>query len=288
MLSIKKNYIVIYALMGVCFLLAAVTSQAVEINIQKAEYAKSQEQMGREIMQASWLRWSQGRVQEELGHLIQEGGPESNIAQETLGSGIAAAAHLNWAQGKSQERIGGSIVRIAQIVAQEAGLLVGKIQEGFGKIILEEAQADFLTSQEVLGKRILQQAQIDYSIGIMTSALRSALEGKKTAPISKEVVDIAKRNGGYRQLSNFALAVSLLEGDTGMTPSHLLPSRFTTTSGTVTASSSERGWGGFAEFGIFAIAGILFMMYSAVSQIQSDGPPMAGKDEVPWKLQKAA
>ncbi len=287
MLSIKKNTIAIYAVMGLCFLLLAVTSQAVEIKIQEAEYAKSQEQMGRDIIQTSWLRWNQGRVQEELGRFIQEGGPEGNVAQETLGSGIAAAAHLNWAQGQSQERLGGSIVRMAQIVVQEAVLLVGRIQEGFGEIILEEAQADFLASQEVLGQQILRQAQIDYGAGIMTAALLSTLEDKKTAPISQEVINIVKRNGGYSQLSNFALAVSMMENDTGKSLSHLLPSR-TTTDGSVTASRIDRGWGGFGEFGFFAIAGALFMMYAVGSVIQNAAPPMAGEDEVPLELQKAA
>ncbi len=264
--------------MGVLLLIGISQSQSANINYLQEEYGEAQEEMGQAIRESGWLEYNRGRVQETLGRFIQEGGPEGNVLQEELGSGIAAAAHIRWRTIGTQEAIAGSILRVANIVAQEALIVAGKVQEGFGEMILLDAQEAYAASQEVMGRDLVRRVQIDVAGGVMATMLQANLRGEETGPIPQEVIDTMRRNGAYKQLSNFALAVSMLEGETGVSLSHLIPNE-SLTPGTGTFASIDQGWGGFAEYGFFAIAGFVFLMWATAWVVLRDGPPSAEKEE---------
>ncbi len=252
--------------------------QAVNITHLQGEYGKAQEEMGRAIKESAWLEYNRGKVQETLGRFIQEGGPEGNVLQEELGSGIAAAAHIRWRTIGVQEAIADSILSVSDVVAQEAQIVTGENQEGLGQMILEVAQEDYATAQETLGRQVLRQAQLDYAGGIMATTLQASIRGEDAGPISQELVSVVRRNTGYNQLSNFALAASMLEGETGISLSHIFPSE-SPAADSGTYAAIDQGWGGFAEFGFFSIAGFVFLMWAAGWVVKNAGSPLEGKEE---------
>lgn len=265
---------------GLFLLFVTVSSQGEEIRFMQEEHGLAQEQMGREIRSAAWLEWNKGLVQENLGVLIQKQGSGLHVEQEALASGIVSSAQITLASMNTQEDLGKAILEIAKIVQADARNFVGNIQRKFEKAVLPETQAAVSRPQSELERQQLRQrVQLEAAGKFMASALESTLRGEITSPISKNVINSVLENRGYNQLSNFVLAVTLLEKERGGTSLSHLISNIKNTPAVGSSRVVDKGWGGFAEYGFAAIAGFLFMIWGAGISLQNNRPPMAETDE---------
>lgn len=285
----KKIKMIMGAGAGILFLVGMLQPQAANIQFLQEEDGMAQEQMGRVVQQAAWFQYNIGNAQEALGRHIQKGGFEGNISQAVLGRGITTTAHMRWAMMNVQESLGSAIAQVAQVAQRDATIGIGKIQEGLGEVFLADAQESFSASQEVLGRQIARRAELGFVGSVMANTLFAALQGEEIAPISQGVIDTLGRNGAYNQLSNFILAVNLLENETGKSLSFIIPDLVPpVVAGTVGYDARDRGWGGFAEYGAFAVSGFVFSMWVFGLTTMSLKPPMEAEEEEFEAYQKAA
>lgn len=279
MRSIKKGYLFIGLIIGVLFVYGTIQSDAANLTFFQGKYAKSQEVLGKEISRAARLQFHGGKVQESLGQFIQTRGPGGNIIQEDMGSGIAAAAHIRWELMLVQESLGLAIMKTADIVQQNASLLAIQVQERLREVLLTEAQIVDGMAQEGLGGKIALQAQLNYAGGLMASALYASLQGKETVPIPNELFRILRKNRAFDQLSDFGLAVTLLEKERGLPLSLLLSEK--SIQGEASSASMtpvNKGWGGFLEFGLFSVIGFLFSGWAFSQTLQQDKAPRGDEE----------
>ncbi len=260
------------AFTGGLFLFGALQSHAANIQFLQNRYNMSQEQTGRAIQQAAWFKYNIGAAQERLGRHIQEGGQGMVISQTVLGNGIATSAHMRWSFMNTQESIGSAVLQVAQIARDDA-------------LLVQDA---FSASQEALGAQISRNAQLDFAGSIVTNALYSVLDGQGSEPVSPEIMDIFRKYEAYNQLTNFKLGIQLLENENGQSFSHIIPDVVATADVTTGYSSREQGWGGFAEYGVFAVVGFIFSMWTFGWSSIHLKPPMETEEEEFEAYQKAA
>lgn len=278
-------------------------AEATEIKFLKVIYGKAQERMGAEIKGLSWLEFNRGRVQEELGRFIQEGGPEMKISQEALGSGIAAAAHIKWQTRGANVLLAKAIVKSATIVAREESILgPDAIQGRLGAMILARAQKELVhrseagvddiynaaRHQEALGAQIARTARLSWASGEMSKAVFATTQGRITPEISGEVIRTVQSAGGFGHTEDFRLGLSVLASEGGSAFTELMPSEVTSAP-TRAATYAGVGWGGFAEYGFASVAGFIFAMWLFSNSVTSLEPPVEkGEEEELYEYLEAA
>jgi len=295
---------IIAAIMGLSFLLTIVPSEAAEIKFFKQQYGQSQERMGREIMQAAWLKWNHGTAQERLGSFIQTGAENGFFVQEELGSGIAAAAHLRWEGMKAQERIGMAIANVSAVLKKEARILGPEvIQERLGTVILANAQTAYrigvenqvadgialVAAQAGIGREIQTAAQVNWTGGMMAQTAYATLEGRNTEAIPFAMFATLRSAKAFAHEQNFRLAMGLLAAETGMPMTEILPQAqsATSTGSTYSSAGVSTGWGGFFEYGLWSILAFFYVGY-LFGRNAFDLRTQGKVEEMPWIYQKAA
>ncbi|MFQ5588550.1 MAG: hypothetical protein ACE5F7_06895 [Nitrospiria bacterium] len=281
------------AVLGIVFLAGTLPSQAANLRFLQEEYRASQEELGRQIQHAAWTRFDMGRVQEKLGNHIAEEAPRTMgmVSQEVLGSVFATSGHMRWVLANAQETLGSAIVQTARLINEDGMIVRGKIQEAFGDVIQAEAQESYFASQEALGREISREAQLKFAGSVMANTLYAALRGEEVTPVSHAVTGVFRKHGAYADLANFRLGVSLLENETDRPLSHIIPEiRMASTGLTAGYASKEQGWGGFAEYGGFALFGFIFSMWAFVWTVMNAYPIASGavEEEEYEAYQKAA
>lgn len=254
--------------MGMLLLSTTFSSQAEEIKFLKIKHMNAQEEMGGAILESGRLGWRYGRVQEQLGKIIQDAGPEGKVDQPLLGKGISEAAHLKWQAGVTEEALGSAIVKTSMIVSKEAAIM-GKeaIQGRLGAMIQAQAQREWAASkeaesfaatraaalQEEQGRAIQKRARFDWAEGEVATAVRTAhLSEKVSEPIPGEVLISLRSVAGFESEGNLRMALTFMEGEKGVPFTTLLPTAPVIVA-TAPSKYVERGWGGFAEFGFFSL-----------------------------------
>lgn len=273
--SNRQKWLVGGAVLGMLLISSAIfSSQAEEIKFLKIKYMNAQQEMGRAIMESGQLGWSYGQVQEQLGKIIQEAGPEGKIDQPLLGKGIAEAAHFKWQIGTSEEALGSAIVKTSMIVSREAAIM-GKeaIQERLGAMIQAQAQREWIASEEAKsfaatrvaslqeeeGRAIQKKARFNWAEGEVATAVRTAhLSEKVSEPIPSEVLFSLRPVTGFESEGNLRVALASMEGEKGVPFTKLLPATEVLAAGP--SEYPERGWGGVAEFGLFSLLGFGWAM----------------------------
>ncbi len=149
--------------------------------------------------------------------------------------------------------------------------------ELFRKIERQEAsvpplQVWNLASLEVNG------AKLNWAIAEMGKAVFATVQGEAASPISGDAIHIIQSSLGFGAFDDFRLATTLLESETGQPMAQLLPASVTVASSGSAGNVSE-GWGGFAEFGLFAVTGFVFSMWILAGEAMRNKPPMKGEEE---------
>lgn len=273
---------------GMLFLLVTLPAQAKEIHFSSGQYEASQEQMGEAIKDVAFYRWNMGRVQEEAGEFIQKGGARGHIAQEGLGSWIAAAGHLQWKLARAEEGLGASIVRVAQAAT-------GRTQEELGSIIASNAQVRVAEAaaetQMALGREIRDKAHVQWASGVMSETLYATLRGEISDPIAPSTLQTLRTaSGGFETEANFRLALTLLENETGQSLAQVLPTKAAPVLvGSTYLQGESGGLGGFAEFGLWALAGFGFVGWMFFREsINTMLPYPEAEEEATWEYKEAA
>ena len=272
-----KTIISFFGVVGAVLLIVlAVLSQGEEIKFLKIKYMKAQEDMGAATLAAGQLGWNRGAVQERLGRLIQEAGPNGKIDQASLGRGIAEGASLKWREGEAQEALGAAILKTSRIVAKEMEITgKGKVQERLGTMILAQARleqdlaeaskrASLVKAgeiQEKQGREIQKAAQFDWAektlIGQVQAALQSVSPERAPGPISLEALSIIRSQAGFESEGNLRSALVLFEEKSGISVAGILPQP------EIIAPSigyAEEKGGGFREFGLFSLLSFVWAM----------------------------
>ncbi|MFQ5949219.1 MAG: hypothetical protein ACE5J1_00850 [Nitrospiria bacterium] len=287
---------------GVLLVSGAHLSHAKEIKFLKIIYGKAQERMGTEIRDLGWLEWNRGRVQEELGRVIQEGGPALEISQEALGRGIAASAQIDWRIKQANVRLAKAKVRTADIVAREEGILGhGAIQERLGAMILAKAQRERLVAEEAriadkfdakerqegFVRGIVEEARLNWAIGEMGKAVFATVQGKTSPAISDDVLRTVQSKAGFGHLDDFRLALTLLANERGSSFTGLMPPEVTPLPSRA-ISYTEAGWGGFAEYGFISLAAFVYVMWMFSGVMTDLEHHVEEKVEETYEYKKAA
>ncbi len=277
-------------------------SEAAEIKFLKTIYSRAQERMGAEIKELGWLEFNRGRVQEELGRFIQEGGQEMKISQEALGGGIAAAGHILWQTKGANVRLAHAIVRTSTIVAREESILSpGAIQERLGSMILANAQTELVHNaeakvddvfnaarhQEGLGRQIVKTARLNWARGEMGKAVFATTQGRMMPEISGTVIRTVQSTGGFGHEADFRIGLTALASERGRGFSELMPSEITPVSGSA-VTYADAGWGGFAEYGFATVSGFIFVMWLFANSMINLKPPVEKGEELPYEEYRKA
>jgi hypothetical protein len=296
-----KQWVGFFSMVAILFMWMPL-SEAAEINFLKTIHGKAQERMGVEIKELGWLEFNRGRVQEELGGFIQEGGREMKISQEALGSGIAAAGHILWQTKGANVRLAHAIVRTADIVAREASIMgPAAIQARLGAMILANAQTELVLNtgakiddvfdaarhQEGLGREIVRTARFSWASEEMGKAVFATTQGRRLPEISGEVIQTVQIMGGFGHAEDFRIGLSVLAGERGREFTQLMPSDITPASES-SVTNTGSGWGGFAEYGLASVGGFIFVMWLFANSMTSLQPPMEKGEEVPYEEYRKA
>ncbi|MFQ5597858.1 MAG: hypothetical protein ACE5GK_07390 [Nitrospiria bacterium] len=156
------------------------------------------------------------------------------------------------------------------------GVVVGTLF--FVGTLASQAQETFFI-EGARNSQIQREAELTVAGGMMTRALNAALQGKTVEPIPQDIVNIFKKHGAYNQLSNFMIAVNLLEKESGKSLGHLLPNTPSTIAKGGHFRGHEEGWGGWGEFGYFAVVGFIFSLWAHTWVARSSRPPMEEEEE---------
>lgn len=276
-------------------------NEAEELKFFQQKYGQSQEQMGREIMQAGWLKWNHGQSQERLGEFIQSGAQNGVFVQEELGSGIAAAAHLRWEGMKAQERIGMAISNVSAVVAKVDRILGAEaIQARLDAVSLANAQTArrisqdnliaLVEDQEGIARESQTAAEVNRVGGMMAQIAYDTLEGRNTEMIPSEMFTSLRSARAFDAEQNFRLAMVLLAAETGKPMTEILPPTLNapSTGATYAGSGVSPGWGGFGEYGVWSILSFLYVGYLFCRNAYDLRPQKEEAEESPWTYQKAA
>ncbi|MFQ5579622.1 MAG: hypothetical protein ACE5FZ_03345 [Nitrospiria bacterium] len=132
-----------------------------------------------------------------------------------------------------------------------------------------------------------EAAKLNWATSEMGKAVYSAIRGEETAPIAGNAVHIIRSQKGFGHLDDFRMALTLLSEERGQPLTHLVPAPLTPKPSRAN-NYTGAGWGGFAEYGFFSIAGFAYVMWlfsrSAIDLEQHE----ATEEEKPYEYPMAA
>ncbi|MFQ5780437.1 MAG: hypothetical protein ACE5HN_06575 [Nitrospiria bacterium] len=135
--------------------------------------------------------------------------------------------------------------------------------------------------------REVKEAKLNWAIGEMGKAVSAAVRGEETGPIPANAVFIVRSKGGFGQLDDFRLALTLLSEERGQSMTHLVPGPVTPKPARA-INYAEAGWGGFAEYGFFSLVAFAYVMWMfswAMTDLEHHVPK---EEEKPYEYPMAA
>ncbi len=282
---------------GFLLLTGVHTTDATEIKFLKIIYGKSIERGGREIINLALLDSSKIRTQDAINKIIQGKGPEGRITQEAA-SKVAAVgrfvvSNIDRQRGQTILRISKAKARTADIITREEGILgPAAIQNRIRAMNLAKAQRALIDVEELRAarkieakerqagfvRRLIERTQLNWATEEMRKGLFASVQGRNPVPMPSQVLGIIQSSVGIGALNDFRLATTLLENETGQPMTQLLPA-FVTVRSSGSARNVLGGWGGFAEFGFFAVTGFIFSMWILAGDAMRNKPPIEGEEE---------
>lgn len=266
-------------------------SDATEIKFLKIIYGKSVERGGKAIIDLALLDSSKVRTQEAMDHLIRGEASEGRFSEEALAAFDAVekftVSQIDRERGMTILRLSNAKARTADIVSREEAILgpaaiaeriraLNRVKAKQALIDAEDARLarriDARERQLKFVRHLVQGAQKNWATDVMGKAVFTSLQGEVSPPVPSDAVLTVKSTMGFGALDNFRFATGLLEDETGRPMAHLLPAVVTAASSGSQRGASE-GWGGFWEFGFFAMTGFLFSMWTLARTAMRDGVP---------------
>jgi hypothetical protein len=254
-------------------IISAFRADAIEVKFLKIKFMNAEKTFASALSEAARLKWEAGQGQEELGRLIRDGGPQGRVDQEAFGKAIAGGASLKWRHDRVQERLGAAIQKTSNIIMREEEI-TGNIQEELGRIILANAQIEWIDpaelalnaqrraeiEQEKLGRDIQRRAHFVWAENELARSVQMALLSSlalEKSQVPNGVFSVLRRETGRTHEEELRMATALMDEEKGEALERILPSGPASVSSSAPTVRTDTGWGGFGEFGLPALLGFL-------------------------------
>ena len=273
MKPMHAKWMIVWIVVPIFLILSAFRSDAIEVKFLKIKFMNAEKSFASALSESARLKWETGQGQEEIGRLIRDSGPQGRIDQEAFGKAIADVASLKWRHDRVQERLGTAIQKTSSIIMREEKI-TGDIQEELGRIILANAQIEWIDpaelaltaqrraefEQEKLGRDIQRRAHFVWAENelarkVQMALLTSLAEEKSRVP--HDVFTVLRRETGRTHEEELRMATNLMDERKGEALGRILPSQPESVRPSVSTERTARGWGGFGEFGLPALLGFL-------------------------------